>query len=175
MRTVILGERPSAVEALIESRRRTGADRRDEIWDGDYHMNPAPRKRHAILGTEIAAVLRPHARRSQLIGSTDFNLGVPNDYRIPDAGLHRDGSDAVYVDTAALVVEILSPDDETWEKLPFYASHGVDEAAIIDPVGRSITWLRLVDGRYEPIEQSELLDVDVSDIAEQIDWPPVGD
>ncbi len=35
--------------------------------------------------------------------------------------------------TAALVVEIVSPGDKTWEKLPFYAAHSVDESLIVDP------------------------------------------
>jgi hypothetical protein len=55
-----------------------------------------------------------------------FNLGEPEDYRVPYGGLFRPGPDEVYVPTAALVVEIISPDDNTWEKLGFYAAHGVD-------------------------------------------------
>lgn len=173
MRTVILGERPPAIEALIESRRRTGADRRDEIWEGDYHMNPAPRKRHAILHSRLTEILGPLARRRRLIPSADFNLGIPNNYRIPDVGLHRDESDAVYVDTAALVLEVLSPDDDTWEKVSFYASHGVDELVVVDPVARHVTWLILRDGDYVSTDRSELLGVDVAEITGQIDWPPV--
>lgn len=174
MRTVILGERPPAIEALIESRRRTGADRRDEIWEGDYHMNPAPRKRHARLVFQLVEILGPFARARGLFGTADFNLGIPNNYRIPDGGLHRDDDDAIYVATAAMAIEILSPDDETWEKIPFYAAHGVDEVVIIDPVDRSVVWRRLVDGDYHDVERSDLLDLDIADFAAQIDWPPVG-
>jgi Uma2 family endonuclease len=172
MRTVILGERPPAIEALIESRRRTGADRRDEIWEGDYHMNPAPRKRHARLVFQLVEILGPYARGRGLFGTADFNLGVPNDYRIPDGGLHRDDDDAIYVDTAAMAIEIVSPDDETWEKVPFYADHGVDEVVVVDPVPRTVTWMRLVHDEYVPVERSELLGLDVADLAAQIDWPP---
>lgn len=175
MRTVILGERPAALEALIESRRATGADRNDEVWAGDYHMNPAPRKRHAILHSRVTQILGPLARRRQLVVSADFNLGDPDDYRIPDAGLHRDDTDAVYVDTAALVVEILSPHDESWEKVPFYAIRGVAEVMIVDPSTRSLTWLRLRAGRYEATDKSELLGIDVADFARQIDWPSTDD
>ena len=107
MRTVILGERPPAIEALIELRRVTGADRRDEIWDGDYHMNPAPRKRHSILQS------------------------------------------------------------------PSTLDHGVDEVVVVDPAARTVTWLVLRDGSYEPTDRSDLLDVDVDDVAGRIDWPPI--
>lgn len=172
VRTVILGDPPPEVEALIESRRRTGADRRDELWEGDYHMNPAPRKRHAILVSQMLERLGPVARRGGLITTADFNLGVPDDYRIPDAGLHRDASDAVYVDTAPLVVEVLSPEDETMEKLPFYASRGVDEVVIVDPDERRVTWLALADGGYDEVDRSALLDVDVAGFANDIAWPP---
>lgn len=81
----------------------------------------------------------------------------------------------MYVDTAALVVEIVSPDDETWEKVPFYAIHGVAEVMIVDPSKRTVAWLRLRDGRYEPTDKSELLGIDVADFAGQIDWPPTDD
>jgi Uma2 family endonuclease len=172
VRTVILGERPPQLEALIESRRRTGADRRDEIWEGDYHMNPAPRKRHGNTLMQLLGLLGPLARLAGLFGTADFNLGVPDDYRVPDGGFHRDNSDAVYVDTAALVIEVLSPDDETIEKVPFYAAHGVDEVVIADPLVRQVTWLRLVGGEYVEIDRSELLGVDVAEIVEQIEWPP---
>lgn len=169
---MILGDRPAEIEALIESRRRTGADRRDEIWEGDYHMNPAPRKRHAILVSELLTLLHPHARRRGLIATTDFNLGEPMDFRIPDAGLHRDATDAVYVDSAPLVVEVLSPGDETMEKLPFYARRGVDEVVIADPLARTVQWLHLDAGSYVATDRSELLDLDVAEIVDRIDWPP---
>lgn len=173
VRTVILGDPPPEVEALIESRRRTGADRRDELWEGDHHINPAPRKRLAILVLEVMKLLDPYARGRGLVGTADFNLGVPDDYRIPDAGLHRDASDAVYVATAPLVVEVLSADDETMEKLPFYASRGVGEAVIVDPDERRVTWLALADGGYGEVDRSALLDVDVAGFAGAIAWPPI--
>ena len=118
-------------------------------------------------------ILGPLARRRRLVPGADFNLGVEDNYRIPDYGLHRDDSDMVFVDTAALVLEVLSPDDETWEKVPFYADHGVDEVVVVDPAARTVTWLVLRDGLYEPTDRSDLLDVDVDDVAGRIDWPPI--
>jgi hypothetical protein len=52
-----------------------------------------------------------------------FNLGEPDDYRVPDGGLFRPGPDELYVPTAELVVEIVSPGDESGQKLGFYAAH----------------------------------------------------
>lgn len=47
----------------------------------------------------------------------------------------------MYVATAALVVELVSQDDETWEKLDFYAAHHVDGLLIVDPQERQVHWL----------------------------------
>ena len=57
------------------------------------------------------------------------------------------------------------------EKLPFYGAHAVEEILIIDPQERSVSWLGLTDGEYQPIERSTLIDLGQSDLAEQIDWP----
>lgn len=173
MRTVVLGELPLELEALIARRRATGADLFDEIWDGEYHMNPAPRISHARLDAELSAALRPPARRHRLFPSGPFNLGPVDDYRVPDHGLHRTELDVTWCPTAALVVEVLSPDDESWEKLPFYAAHFVDEVVIADPTQRRLTWLGLAGDGYCEVDRSTVLDVAVDAVAAEIDWPPV--
>lgn len=175
MRTVILGPPPPEIEALIESRRRTGADHHDEVWGGDLHMNPAPRNRHSILAGRIFRLLDDYGRPKQLCATTEINIGVSDDHRIPDLALLRSEVDELWNPSAALVVEILSPHDESWQKLPFYAARGVAEAVIVDPVERAVTWLRSEAGRFVPTARSELLDVDVAELAAQIDWPPVAD
>jgi Uma2 family endonuclease len=77
----------------------------------------------------------------------------------------------VWVPTAAIAVEILSPDDDTWKKLPFYAQHEVDELLIVDPAERSVRWLALREGEYRPVDRSEILDLTADALAERIDWP----
>ncbi|HYB27981.1 MAG TPA: Uma2 family endonuclease [Solirubrobacteraceae bacterium] len=103
-----------------------------------------------------------------------FNLGEPGDYRVLDGGLHRarPGSEDVYLPTAALVVEIVSSDDQTWEKLDFYAAHGVDELLIVDPGERKVDWLGLQpDGQYRPVKRSTLIALGPEELAERVDWP----
>ncbi|MHB1467972.1 MAG: Uma2 family endonuclease [Solirubrobacteraceae bacterium] len=68
-------------------------------------------------------------------------------------------------------MEILSPGDETWEKLPFYAAHRVDELLIVDPNEREIHWLGFAGGSYEPIGRSGLMDLGPSELEARIDWP----
>jgi Uma2 family endonuclease len=79
----------------------------------------------------------------------------------------------VWHPSAALVIEIVSPGDESWEKLPFYAAHDVDEVLIVDPQEHSVSWLELEDGEYRPVEHSGLLDPGTQGLAEQLDWPAI--
>lgn len=171
MRTVVLGSRPAELEALIARRRALGLDLHDEVWNGEYHMSPAAHPWHGYLDDELAVLLRPLARRAGLVGTGPFNLGEPGDFRVPDRGLHRHLPYTVFVPTAALVVEIVSPDDETWDKMDFYASHGVDEVMVVDPAGRDVVILGLVGDRYVPAGASTLLGMAADQLAAQIDWP----
>ncbi len=65
----------------------------------------------------------------------------------------------------------MSPGDESWEKLPFYARQRVDEVLIVDPQERAVHWRALAAGTYEPIERSGLIDVSAAELAARIDWP----
>ena len=90
---------------------------------------------------------------------------------MPGRALHRDWSDRVWYPTVALAVEIVSPGDETWDKLPFHAAHKLDEVLIVDPQERRIHWLRLSGDRYEPLDRNGLIDLVPPELAERIDWP----
>jgi Uma2 family endonuclease len=173
MSTLVVGARPAELEALFERRRRAGADRRDEVWEGIYHMVPSPSGEHAEIAQQLAELLGPLARSAALVPSMhQFNLGESaDDYRVPDGGLHRARPRGVWYTTAALVVEIISPDDESWLKLPFYAAHGVDEVLIVDPFERTVAWLALSDGAYRPVTRSRLIDLGPAELAERLDWP----
>lgn len=138
-------------------------------------MVPAPTEAHARIATQLAVLMKPLADRVGLITAMhEFNVGEgDHDYRIPDGGLHRE-SWGTWAHTAALVIEIVSPGDESWEKLPFYAVHGVDEVLIVDPQKRSVHWLGLSqDGEYREIERSALIELGPSALTEQLDWPPL--
>lgn len=65
-----------------------------------------------------------------------------------------------------------SPQDETWEKLQFYAKCRVDELIVVDPATRSVDWRGLRGGEYVQIDRSALLDLDGQHLAARIDWPP---
>lgn len=173
MPTLVRDPQPVEFEALLEKRRRLGQDLLDEVWDGVLHMNPAPAGRHGMLETQLVRMLGPLADAAGLVVTGIFNLGSSaQDYRVPDLGLHRDWSDRVWYETAALVIEIVSPDDETWQKLEFYARHRVDELLIVDPQSQEVHWLALEPGgKYGPIERSGLIELGPTELAEQVNWP----
>jgi Uma2 family endonuclease len=173
MTTLVLGSPPPELEALLERRHRAGVDRLDEVWQGVHHMVPGPSLEHARISTQLAELLGPLARRAGLLlAMSEFNLGESeHDFRVPDGGLLRPGAAGVWHATAAAVVEILSPGDESLQKLPFYAEHDVDEVLLVDPSKHSVTWLALRDGAYAPVERSALIDVGPTELADRIDWP----
>jgi Uma2 family endonuclease len=131
MRVVTSDPPPPEFEALLAHRRRIGIDRRDVNWDGVLHMNPAPHRRHARLVADLLWLLRPLAQDVGLAALADFNIGTADNFRIPDCALVRPGPDELWNPTAALVIEVASPGDESWDKLGFYAVHAVDELLIV--------------------------------------------
>jgi len=174
MRTLVLDPPTAGLGDVLERRRRSGLDRLDEIWEGVYHMVPAPSGPHATIESQLHQLLGPLARAVGLTMIGQSNLGESeHDFRVPDGALHRSPPAGVWHPTAALVIEIVSPGDESWEKLPFYAVHNVDEVLIVDPQERSVSWLALEGGEYRPIEHSGFLDLGPQRLAEQLDWPAI--
>lgn len=173
MRTLILDPTTANLDELLERRKRSGLDRLDEVWEGVLHMVPAPSHRHGGIESQLHRIIGPLAEQAGLEMIGQSNLGESeNDFRVPDSALHRPGAFGTWHPTAALVIEIVSPNDETWEKLPFYASHRVDEVLIVDPATRGIDWLALHEGGdYEPIERSRLIELGPSELGERIEWP----
>jgi Uma2 family endonuclease len=172
MPTLVRDPQPVEFEALLERRRRLGQDLLDEVWDGVYHMNPGTHSRHASVQQQLAELLGPVAREAGLQARVGiFNVGERDNYRVPDGGLLRPRPDAVFLPTAALVIEIVSPGDESWEKLGFYAARGVEEVLIVDPQERRVHWLGLAGAKYEPIDASGLIELGPAALAQQLEWP----
>ena len=156
----------------MDRRRRAGADRFDEVWEGVYHMVPGPSHAHGRIEAHLLALLRKPATDAGLEVTGQFNLGESeHDFRVPDGGLHRAGAGGMWHPTAALVFEIVSPGDESWQKLPFCAKHKVDEVLIVDPAERRVSWLSLGDSEYRQVERSGPIELGPTELAERIDWP----
>ena len=171
---MILDPRTAGLAELLERRRRSGLDRLDEVWEGVLHMVQAPSDAHADIAQQLAVLLDAPSRAVGLFPTMhEFNLGSSeHDFRVPDGGLHRTRQWGTWEHTAPLVVEIVSPGDETWDKLPFYADHNVDEVPIVDPAESAVHWLALRDSEYQPIQRSSFIPLGPAELLEQIDWPP---
>jgi len=173
MSSVLFREPPPAVDALIEERRRTGIDRFDEVWEGVYVVNPPPSFRHSTVAGLILDLLRPHADAQGLVVRREVGIGGPDDHRIPDVvvGDTGDLDDAGhYLLTAAVVVEVLSP-NERIEKRPFYLARRVNEVVLVDPAADTVEWFAVApDGAgYEPVPASRVLGVGIADVAGLLD------
>jgi Uma2 family endonuclease len=173
MPTLVLDPQPHELQELLEHRKRSGLHRLDEVWEGVLHMVPAPSGPHAYVTQQLAVLLDGPARAAGLVPAMgEFNLGSSEeDFRVPDGGVHRAIPLATWHPTAALVVEIVSPGDESWQKLPFYAAHHVDEVLIVDPTEHAVHWLALADGEYSDVQRSGLIDLGPAELAARIDWP----
>jgi Uma2 family endonuclease len=171
MQTVVLGPRPAELDALIERRKALGVDLHDEVWDGSYHMSPAAHPSHGYVDHQLAVALEPYAKNAGLVGTGPFNLGASDDYRVPDGGFHRSLPSEVWVPTVAIVVEVVSPDDETYAKFGFYFERGVDELIIADPAARTITFWSRNESEFVESPVSRLLALDVAHLTRLITWP----
>lgn len=144
--------------AWLEDRRRRGIDRRDEVWDGVLHVVPPPSSIHQTFESDLEAVLRPIAHAGGL--RVLHQLGVyahpdsDKNYRVPDlvvcdpTHLSERGLEA----RAEIVIEILSPRDESREKGPFYAACAIPEYWLVHPVSRQVEVLVLQGDAYQPVD-----------------------
>ncbi len=142
---------------LLAERARLGLDGRDEMWDGELHMVPPPTQGHQLLGSRLLRVLGPLAdeRGLHLTYETGF-FRRSDDYRVPDLAAY--GADVVKrrgVDGAELVIEILSPGDESRVKIPWYFARGCREVLIVEPDTLAVE-MHTPDGLRDPVT-SEVL------------------
>lgn len=148
-------------EHILAWRRRTGADAFDETWEGVLHMTPCPSRSHQDLVAELLLWLRkhwadPHASRVHLQLNVAEAGAWPDNYRIPDLVLLTPQRFAIdrdlYLDGGPdVVVEVRSPNDETYEKLAFYAKVGVREAWVVDRDTKRPEVYELRDGELRPV------------------------
>lgn len=146
-------------DAELARRRRSGMDRWDEVWEGVLHIAPAPTDEHQRILDELIEVLRPLLRKSGRgilrSGINIFDEASPKEnYRIPDLTFVRASrtavmkADGIRGGPPDAVIEVRSPSDETYEKLPFFAKLGVSEVIVIDRDTKAVEVFRLARGEY---------------------------
>jgi Uma2 family endonuclease len=145
-------------EEELADRRSKGLDRWDEMWEGVLHMTPAPSLEHQRIVSRLVEFLGPRLRmtgRGTLLpGINVFNeRGSAPDYRIPDLTFVAASREHVLQPDGArggpdAVIEIRSPEDETYDKLPFYAALAVSEVIVCHRDSKEPEIFRLAGSQY---------------------------
>ncbi len=143
-----------APQSMLDERRRLGLDGRDEMWDGVLHMVPPPKDAHQGMGVWFLLLAAPLAEARGLVARYETGLfGTEDNFRVPDLLFRREehGSERG-AEGAELVVELRSPNDETYLKLPFFAQCGVREFLVLHPTEHRAELFRLVKGELVPVQ-----------------------
>lgn len=141
-------------EHFLEERHRLGHDKKDELWEGVLHMVPTPSRIHGSVTTGLAVALSRIAERRGMVvdGSIPGVYSSENNWRIPDVVVALPAHESKRgFEGAELVVEVLSPNDESRDKFPFYAKVGVREIWLVEPSNRATELHELVGGEYRAI------------------------
>ncbi len=163
----MLNNDPTMIENIIEERKRTGAERWDEVWEGVYVVSPLPNAEHQKIVLKLAKIL------DEVISETGLGDVFPGwnvsdleedwefDYREPDIVVVLKSGKAVNCDTylrgaADFLVEIVSPRDRTYEKIPFYDRLGVVELLIVDRNPWKLELYQRVDDHLQKTGESNL-------------------
>ena len=107
---------------------------------------------HALAARKIALQCETEVHRPGSGG---------NDYRVPDLVFFREDQPGLaltahgFEGAPLAVLEILSPNDETYGKIDFYATLGVAEVIVIDPPSRRAEIFRLAGARYVAVSADD--------------------
>ena len=147
-------------DSQLADRRAKGLDRWDEMWEGVLHMTPAPSLQHQRILDNLIIFLGGHLRatkRGQLVSGINVFRSSDN-YRIPDLTFVASGREQIFSADGVrgggpdAVIEIRSPEDESYEKLPFYAALGIREVVVIDRDTKRPEIYRLAGAEYVALQ-----------------------
>ncbi len=148
---------PDLEREIIAQRQAWGIDHHDEVWEGVYFI-ASPKDNHhqhllALLASVFIDVLGFRKLGKVLIGAnvSDRRSHWEQNYRVPDLLVFLPGNAAEDRDThwlggPDLAVEIVSPGDRTYEKVPFYATVNTREVLVIDRHPWTLVLFRLQEG-----------------------------
>ncbi len=152
-------------QRLQAARHAAGADRYDEVWEGTYMMAPMPNDEHQQLVSRFAAIFQDvidwpglgHVRPG--VNVSDRIEKWQENYRVPDVAVFLNGGRAVnygafWYGGPDFAVEVVSPDDRTLEKLPFYAAVHVREVLVVHRQPWRLELLAWRDDRLVALENT---------------------
>lgn len=154
---------------MIARRRRQGIDHFDEVWDGVYVMVPPADIEHFSVSNDLATVLTITVKWAGLgeclpgVAISDRKEDWKKNYRVPDVTVFLNGNPAEDCGThwcggPDFAVEIVSPNDRSRKKIPFYEKVGTRELLIVDRRPWRLSLYRLADQKLREVGQSTLAD-----------------
>jgi Uma2 family endonuclease len=123
-------------------------------------MTPAPSLEHQRILDELIVFLAAHMKTT---GRGTLRSGInvfreSTNYRIPDLTFVAQGRERIFsVDGVRdggpdAVIEIRSPEDETYDKLPFFAELGIREVIVVDRDTKRPQIFRLAGAQYVALQ-----------------------
>jgi Uma2 family endonuclease len=134
---------PLVAERLRAERGASGADRYDEVWENVYMMAPMPNHEHQVLVGRFTRVLDEIVTDAEAgdvvpgVNVSDRVDGWETNFRVPDVAVFLKTTSAVNHDQfwcggPDFLVEIVSPHDQTGQKLGFYGAVKTRELLVVD-------------------------------------------
>ena len=168
---MVLGPRPAELDALIARRQALGIDTFDEVWRGPTTWH---QRLTLLMDTSTTSSQRCSLRwlalsdwweRGHSISASPTTIGCP--IVATTAACRRQLGAA----RPRPSVEVVSPDDETYEKFGFYAGHGVDELIVADPPPTRSPPGHRDEATYRQAQKSAVLGVTEQSLRDSIAWP----
>jgi Uma2 family endonuclease len=159
MPTVVLDG--SWVQEILEKRRAQGNRTHDEVWEGVTYIMPEPDNEHERIAAFFIRVfgdvfgVNPANSVQRGANISDRIDGWKENYRSPDMAYYSADTPAedhktFWYGGPNFLLEIISPDDMSRDKLPFYAAVGTREVLILDRDPWRLELFELRRGRLRP-------------------------
>ena len=158
---------PDLIREIVQERHELGIDGFDEVWEGVYIVPPIATNPHQKLVCALAAILFnaivSDARGRVFAGAnvSDRRFGWKRRFRAPDVVAVLTGSRAIDCNTHWMggpdfLVEVLTPGDQTEEKILFYSQIGVQELLIVHRDTRELRLYRHNSNELVLVKPSDL-------------------
>lgn len=147
-------------DAILKDRRAKGNRLRDETWDGVTYVMPDPDNEHqrmSVFFSTIFSICFGLGKGGDVESSPNLSDRIEDwneNFRNPDMAYFSKESDAEDHDTfwyggPDFLLEIISPNDKSRDKLAFYASIGTKEVLVIDRDPWQLELYQLKRGRLK--------------------------
>jgi Uma2 family endonuclease len=165
-------ENPPLEEELIAQRQARGADAHDEVWEGVYFMSPLADNEHQRIVSRFTRVLEAAIGDSgtgSVYPGANLAASAENweeDFRVPDVAVFLNDTAAedhntFWTGAADFIIEVTSPRDRSYDKVPFYSRLGVRELLVLNRQKWSLELYRHDRVELQKIAESTLAKPDV--------------